>query len=103
MDNLLLYLYYSIIYNRISILLNNNLWQSNALITNSMLISFTLITALVPTITISVIGSFSITEPTFAEMVKNRQQQTEEEEEDKVMTLPNIITIIMKYYYLARL
>lgn len=68
-----------------------------------MLISFTLITALVPTITISVIGSFSITEPTFAEMVKNRQQQTEEEEEDKVMTLPNIITIIMKYYYLARL
>jgi hypothetical protein len=48
-----------------------------------MLISFTITTALVLTITISVIGSFSNTQPTFAEMLNNLQQEIEGE--DKVM------------------
>jgi hypothetical protein len=48
-----------------------------------MLVAFTIITALVLTITISAIASFSIIQPAFAEIVKNRQQQIEGE--DKVM------------------
>jgi hypothetical protein len=48
-----------------------------------MLISFTITTALVLAITISVIGCFSITQPTFAEMLNNRKQEIEGE--DKVM------------------
>jgi hypothetical protein len=54
-----------------------------------MLLCFRLITALVLTITICGIGSFSITQPTFAEMVKNRQQQIEEEHKVMASTLDN--------------
>jgi hypothetical protein len=54
-----------------------------------MLICFRLITALVLTITICGIGSSSITQPTFAEMVKNRQQQIEEEHKVMASTQDN--------------